>query len=49
MRLIALMDEIVVKVQLLFITFWKYIDGKLCRDYLNYQEHKACREFYEVG
>lgn len=44
----AIKDEVVIKVKPSLVTFWKYIDGKPCRDYLNLNENVAYREYYEL-
>ena len=41
--------EIVVKIEPKKITFWKYIDGNPCRDFLDLVTNKATRETYDTS
>ena len=40
-------NEVVILVNPLLITLWKYIDNKPCRDFLLCNENRAIREFYD--
>jgi uncharacterized pyridoxamine 5'-phosphate oxidase family protein len=40
--------NVVVEVRPTFVTFWKYVDNKPCRDFLYVDEGKAEREFYDI-
>lgn len=40
-------DEVVVRIKPALFTFWKYIEGKPCRDYLDVERNVAYRVFYQ--
>jgi len=39
----------VIEINPTFITLWKYIDGKPCRDFLHISHKKAEREYYNIN
>ena len=43
----SLKGEVVIRIRPSLFTFWKYIDGKTCRDYLEVKNHNAYRVFYQ--
>lgn len=42
-------NEVVVEIEPVSITLWKYEEGKPLRDFLNLQNKKAYREYYDNG
>jgi uncharacterized pyridoxamine 5'-phosphate oxidase family protein len=39
-------NEVVVEIDPLLVTVWKYEDGRPLRDFLDLKNKKACREYY---
>jgi hypothetical protein len=44
-----LRSEIVIEVEPKKITFWKYLNGKPCRDFLDLYTHTATREIFDTS
>lgn len=40
-------NTVVIRVNPTFVTFWNYVDGQPCRDFLDFSAESASREWYK--